>query len=542
MTEKDLEPICDALKIGLEDASPKARETARTVFQSLYNINPRRAERLRSDLPRSVQAKLQVDETSALETSTSSIVLDQPLPEPPRTAERPRMMHASQSMSSHKLHTSGSSHSMSGLARADMSKSFSGSTVASSSLFAPSSSVEPPSAPEPVVDTPAPSSTSRASVMSAKAAAAAASSAGSRRRSVVKNPFADISDSFAQGNSLSNSLSSSQEFPSAFPKMSPSKPSPTSNKSKTSPAIASEYSGYNSGASSPAGGVISRSAPFQDRYVTPYDTCVRACISYGLLAPPRLSLSCSRPFSNLSDSRPANGNFSASTTLESLGSVNSTSSAASVPESKALTLHGRVYAQIAKDNRVAATVRFIGQTQFAPGTWVGVELDTPMGKNNGSVQGIAYFNCRMNFGLFLREENVSPVPSVSDGEKRILALTKSASASEANFPTPSVDNPSPSSIAMSSSGLLLEKSALTKSASSEVAERRSKSAGMLKLKLSTMMNFLNAQLELVDDLEREEKVNAESSKANELRNQVKSITESELETIISFRNKWKEFV
>lgn len=269
-------------------------------------------------------------------------------------------------------------------------------------------------------------------------------------------------------------------------------------------------------------------------------TCV--CISCLLLPPPPVSLSFSRPFANVSDARPANGTFSASTTLESLGSVNSTSSAASIPEGKALTLHGRVYAQIAKDNRVAATVRFIGPTQFAPGTWVGVELDTPMGKNNGSVQGIAYFNCRLNFGLFLREENVSPIPSVSDGEKRILALTKSASASEASFPTPSIDNPSPSSIAMSSSGLLLEKTAVTKSASSDVSERRSKSAGMLKLKLSTMMNFLNAQLELVDDLEREEKVNAESSKANELRNQVKSITESELETIISFRNKWKEFV
>ncbi len=43
-------------------------------------------------------------------------------------------------------------------------------------------------------------------------------------------------------------------------------------------------------------------------------------------------------------------------------------------------------------------VKFVGETKFAPGEWIGVELDTPGGKNNGSVDGVKYFSCAGRFG------------------------------------------------------------------------------------------------------------------------------------------------
>jgi dynactin 1 len=45
---------------------------------------------------------------------------------------------------------------------------------------------------------------------------------------------------------------------------------------------------------------------------------------------------------------------------------------------------------------VRGVVAYIGSTMFASGKWIGIILDEPKGKNNGTVQGRSYFQVNIH--------------------------------------------------------------------------------------------------------------------------------------------------
>ena len=68
--------------------------------------------------------------------------------------------------------------------------------------------------------------------------------------------------------------------------------------------------------------------------------------------------------------------------------------------------------------------RFSGTTHFAPGRWIGVELEDARGKNDGSVGGKEYFSCPDNRGLFVRSTQVQVR---EEGEAKTLTHSSSVS-------------------------------------------------------------------------------------------------------------------
>ncbi|CAG8487099.1 17067_t:CDS:2 [Cetraspora pellucida] len=52
------------------------------------------------------------------------------------------------------------------------------------------------------------------------------------------------------------------------------------------------------------------------------------------------------------------------------------------------------------------TVKYVGETKFKPGYWVGVQYDEPVGKHDGIVQGEQYFSCPDKYGAFVRPNKV----------------------------------------------------------------------------------------------------------------------------------------
>ncbi|XP_031349690.1 dynactin subunit 1 isoform X2 [Photinus pyralis] len=123
-----------------------------------------------------------------------------------------------------------------------------------------------------------------------------------------------------------------------------------------------------------------------------------------------------------------------------------------------------------KDRDVQGVIAFVGPTGFATGTWIGLVLDEPKGKNNGTVKGQQYFKCEENYGSFVRlgqiiflDDEGKPIPvEITSPEDSTLAKTRGRQAIAAKPKPTTVRRKSPqksiSSLSASSSRISLASS------------------------------------------------------------------------------------
>ncbi|XP_018361118.1 PREDICTED: restin homolog isoform X3 [Trachymyrmex cornetzi] len=87
----------------------------------------------------------------------------------------------------------------------------------------------------------------------------------------------------------------------------------------------------------------------------------------------------------------------------------STTSLSSTTQKGELRIGDRVIVSSSQGSKTGI-LRYHGLTEFAAGEWCGVELDEPIGKNDGSVNDKRYFECSSKYGLFAPVHKVSRSP------------------------------------------------------------------------------------------------------------------------------------
>ncbi|XP_014343318.1 CAP-Gly domain-containing linker protein 4 isoform X5 [Latimeria chalumnae] len=75
-------------------------------------------------------------------------------------------------------------------------------------------------------------------------------------------------------------------------------------------------------------------------------------------------------------------------------------------ELRSVKLHEGSQVLLTSSNEMAI-IRYVGSTDFAPGVWLGLELRSPKGKNDGSVGEKRYFSCKPNHGVLVRPSRVT---------------------------------------------------------------------------------------------------------------------------------------
>lgn len=115
---------------------------------------------------------------------------------------------------------------------------------------------------------------------------------------------------------------------------------------------------------------------------------------------------------------------------------------------------------------VCGKVAYVGFTSFSPGKWIGLILDEPKGKNDGTVQGKQYFECQENYGMFVRQTQI-----------KMLGSNENSPNKKPGSKGPSREN----------SGILTprQKSDLSRSAKKEVTTPKRQKSDLMKSPEST---------------------------------------------------------
>ncbi|XP_067293813.1 CAP-Gly domain-containing linker protein 1 isoform X2 [Pseudorasbora parva] len=124
------------------------------------------------------------------------------------------------------------------------------------------------------------------------------------------------------------------------------------------------------------------------------------------------------------------GNAGVTKTTTSAGASKPTQSDKSSAEAQDAGEQFKVGDRVWVNGNKPGVVQFLGETQFAPGQWAGIVLDEPIGKNDGSVSGVRYFQCEALKGIFTRPSKLSSTEGEADE-------TTTAPPSRAASPTPS---------------------------------------------------------------------------------------------------------
>ncbi|GFQ84692.1 dynactin subunit 1 [Trichonephila clavata] len=75
-------------------------------------------------------------------------------------------------------------------------------------------------------------------------------------------------------------------------------------------------------------------------------------------------------------------------------------------------------------------IAFIGYTHFLDEKCFGIILDEPKGRNNGSVEGIRYFKCSRNHGIFVRS---CQIQKISQNENKITKISDNTRIKYPNY-------------------------------------------------------------------------------------------------------------